>query len=69
MSTYVLNDGLEAGEYKVTVTLRKPADLSGKVGPNLLPARYATHQESELRATVKSGPNEFNFDLLSKKAD
>jgi serine/threonine-protein phosphatase CPPED1 len=65
VSTYVLNDGMEIGEYKVTVTLRK-TDPSGKTGPNLLPERFATHEASELRATVKTGANDVNFELMSK---
>ena len=67
VSTYVANDGLEAGEYKVTATLRKPFfEPSGKLGKNMLPERYATPQVTELRATVKAGDNEFNLELMSK---
>ena len=67
LSSYVPNDGVQEGEYKVTVTSRKPAvEPSGKVGPNLLPARYATYEVSELRAVVKTGTNEIDFELMSK---
>jgi hypothetical protein len=43
LSTYEANDGIPAGEYAVTVTLRRPRfTLEGKPGKNLLPERYAT---------------------------
>jgi len=67
MSTYVANDGMAEGDYRVTVTLREPFfDLSGKLGANKLPERYATHNTSTFTAKVKTGVNEFNFDLTSK---
>src|SRR5262249_55882133 len=45
MTTYVLNDGMEIGEYKVTATLREPFfEPSGKVGKNRLPERYASYE-------------------------
>jgi predicted phosphodiesterase len=67
LSTYVANDGVEAGDYKVTVTLRKPPiEPAGKFGPNLFPYRYSTHPATELRAKVKTGANEIHFDLMSK---
>ena len=64
MSTYVVNDGLSEGEYKVTVTLRQPPiEPSGKAGKNLLPDRFATYATTELSAKVKTGSNEINFNL------
>jgi hypothetical protein len=64
MSTYVTNDGLEAGNYKITITLREPAmEPDGKLGKNLLPARYAAYATTDLTATVKTGTNEINLTL------
>jgi hypothetical protein len=67
LTSYVLNDGLEAGTYKVTATLRDPFfEPGGKLGKNLLPDRYATPERTELRATVKAGTNVIDFNLQSK---
>ncbi len=67
MSTYTANDGLQAGEYRVTITLRTPPlNPGGTPGKNLLPARYSDQLTSELRVTVKSETNQFNFNLSSK---
>jgi predicted phosphodiesterase len=66
-STHVANDGLAEGEYRVTVTLREPFfELSGKLGKNRYPEKYATHNTSELTAKVKSGTNTIDFNLTSK---
>ena len=63
-STYVANDGLPEGEYRVTVTMREPFfDPSGKLGKNTFPEKYASHATSGLTAKVKSGANEISFDL------
>jgi 3',5'-cyclic AMP phosphodiesterase CpdA len=67
MTTYVLNDGMEIGEYKVTATLREPFfEASGKLGKNRLPERYASYETTEMRASVKSGVNVIDFTLTSK---
>jgi hypothetical protein len=64
LSTYTAFDGAPAGEYAVTVELRKPLfTLEGKLGPNQLPARYADSTKSGLRVTVKPGRNVINLDL------
>ncbi len=64
MSTYVANDGLPEGAYRVTITLREPFfEPSGKLGKNTLPEKYASHMTSGLTAKVKAGANEINFDL------
>jgi len=64
MSAYAAFDGLPEGEYKVTVELRQPFfELDGKLGKNLLPEKYASHLTSELSAKVKTGKNEFDFQL------
>ena len=64
MSGWGAFDGLPEGEYKVTVTLRQPMfEPSGKLGKNLLPEKYALPLTSELTAKVKTGKNEFDFQL------
>lgn len=64
LSTYKANDGAPAGEYAVTVVLRQPYyDASGKLGPNLLPAKYASPKASDLRVRVKNEPNEVVLSL------
>jgi hypothetical protein len=56
LSTYEAFDGVPAGDYAITVELRKPMHLpDGKQGPNLLPARYADPKKSGLTVTVKPG--------------
>ena len=46
LTTYTANDGVPAGEYKVTVEWRKLIDDNGdtRPGPNLLPDRYRRRQ-------------------------
>lgn len=67
LSTYKAWDGVPAGNYVATVVLRDPYYLpSGKVGPNRLPERYEQAKTSDLRATIKSGPNEVTLELNSK---
>ena len=64
LSTYRAFDGAPAGDYKVTVVLREPYfEPSGKLGANRLPAKYATPAATELTAKVRTGSNEFTFDL------
>jgi predicted phosphodiesterase len=66
-STYVANDGLPEGEYRVTITLREPFfEASGKLGANRLPEKYATQNANSITAKVKTGVNEINFNLMSK---
>lgn len=62
LSTYTANDGAVAGEYQAAVTWRQK-DAKGKVGPNLLPAHYATGAKSGLRVTIRPGMNEFVLEL------
>jgi hypothetical protein len=67
LSTYVANDGMQEGDYRVTVTMREPFfEPSGKLGQNRYPEKYATYQKTTLTAKVKTGSNELNFDLSSK---
>jgi hypothetical protein len=64
LSTYVANDGVPTGDYTATIELRKPFfDETGKLGPNLLPARYAKAETSGLKVTIKTGPNDLVFQL------
>lgn len=66
---FAFQDLLPEGEYVVTVTppLLEPP-LPGK-GPAvfkkypLIPEKYRLEATSDLRATVKKGPNTFQFDL------
>jgi hypothetical protein len=64
LSTYTAGDGAPAGEYVVTVALPKPRfDEQGKPGPNQLPGAFAKTDTTPLKATVKSGTNDFTFEL------
>ncbi|MCI0682648.1 MAG: metallophosphoesterase [Gemmataceae bacterium] len=64
MSTYKAFDGLPTGQYAASVTLRQPFfDLTGKAGPNRLPAKYADPKTSDLRFEVKAGANEVTLNL------
>jgi hypothetical protein len=64
ISALTPGDGLPAGKYAVTVTLRKPLFTpEGKRGPNLLPAKYADPATSGLTAEVKEGANELKIEL------
>jgi hypothetical protein len=69
--TYTLSAALPAGEYKVTVTPlieRRQVDGKGPVvgeekpAPDI-PEKYRTVGSTELKATVKEGKNDFNFDM------
>jgi hypothetical protein len=59
VSTYDGNDGAPEGEYVVTVQWYKPVrqgtDLVG--GPNVLPAKYASPQTSDVKVHVAAGEN------------
>lgn len=64
LSTYESNDGIPVGEYAIAVSLRQPRwDDEGKAGKNLLPDKYASPRTSEIKYTVKEGPNEFFIEL------
>ncbi len=68
LSTYEANDGVPAGEFKITVALRKPRyTADGKPGPNLLPAKYAATETTPLKATLKAtGREKITLDLTSE---
>jgi hypothetical protein len=64
LSTYTAGDGAPVGDYVVTVVWPKPKfDEQGKPGPNQLPAQYAKVETTPLKATVKTGTNDFTFEL------
>jgi predicted phosphodiesterase len=63
-STYTAGDGVPVGDYAATVSLRQPKfEPNGKVGPNMLPERYLDPIKSGLRVSVKTGENQFLFEL------
>jgi hypothetical protein len=67
LSTYTAFDGVPAGEYAITVELRKPFFTpEGKRGANLLPEKYARTQTSGLTCTIKPGKNELALELSAK---
>ena len=59
LSTYAPQDGAPAGDYAVTVELRKLVASGADVeaGPNLLPPQYATPQTTSIAAKVVEGVN------------
>jgi hypothetical protein len=59
LTTYVGKDGAPAGEYIVTAQwhLSSDKDAPGP-WPNVLPAKYAKPDSSDLRVLVAEGPNE-----------
>jgi hypothetical protein len=63
--SYIDNlEGAAVGQHVVSITTRTEGpDSIGKKDP--IPARY--NEKSELKADVKPGPNELNFDLVSKE--
>jgi hypothetical protein len=69
--TYVIKTALPLGEYKVTVSpliVRQQDDGKGPVvgmekpAPDI-PQKYRTIGSTTLKATVKEGKNELNFDM------
>jgi len=64
LSTYEANDGAPAGQYVVTVVQQEPRfGGNGAPGPNLVPAKYASPETSDLSIQVKNGPNELVLEL------
>jgi hypothetical protein len=64
LSTYGPFDGAPAGEYSVTVELRRPLlDSAGRPGKNTLPERYAKADATPLQAVIKEGGSEVVLDL------
>ncbi len=70
LSTFGTNDGAVIGDHKVSITPYQPdvampeTPEEAEAAPKLpFPARYANPDSSNLKATVKSGSNEANFEL------
>ena len=64
VSSYVANDGLPEGDYKITATLRDPFfEPAGKLGTNLLPEKYATYATTPFEVKVKAGMNTVDLKL------
>lgn len=59
VSTYVTADGAPEGEYVLTVLWYKPIKQGTDVisGPNVIPAKYANPNTSDLKVSVKPGDN------------
>ncbi|HXG12727.1 MAG TPA: metallophosphoesterase [Gemmataceae bacterium] len=67
LTTYDRHDGAPAGEYVVTLVWQKPDPTDpDKLGPNLLPERYAKPATSPLRFTVKEGTNDLVIEVKSR---
>ncbi|MCS7046923.1 MAG: metallophosphoesterase, partial [Gemmataceae bacterium] len=62
LTTYRANDGAAEGDYHVTITWRERLP-DGRVGADLLPARYSKVNESGLRATIRAGENRLVLEL------
>ncbi len=65
------DSGLDAGEYEVSVTSRKPGKVPSHggppmPGPYITPRSYAMPKSSGLKYTVETGHNEINIELSSK---
>jgi len=59
LSTYSAGDGAPAGDYAVTVILRRLVQKDGdfQTGPNVLPARVSSPATSKIAAQVVEGAN------------
>jgi predicted phosphodiesterase len=63
-STYGPFDGMVPGVYNVAVSQRRPLYLpDGTLGPNLLPAKYATAGTSGLKVEIGDNTTEVRLDL------
>jgi hypothetical protein len=59
ISTYVTADGAPEGDYTLTVVWHKPVKQGADVisGPNVIPAKYANANTSDLTVSIKPGEN------------
>ncbi|QJW94813.1 carboxypeptidase-like regulatory domain-containing protein [Frigoriglobus tundricola] len=65
LSTYELEDGAPAGEYRVTIEW--PAYRLKKLGPDKLGGKFAKPETSDLTARVNKGKNDLPpFDLKAR---
>jgi hypothetical protein len=60
VTTYVTADGAPEGDYAVTVLWYKPVKSGADVvsGPNVIPAKYANPNTSDLIVSIKPGEND-----------
>lgn len=60
VSTYVTADGAPEGDYTLTVLWYKPVKKGTDVvsGPNVIPAKYANPNTSDLVVSIKEGAND-----------
>jgi hypothetical protein len=58
VTTYEAGDGAPPGEYAVTVAYHQPIGqgTNWEPGPNILPAKYALPETTDLSARVAAGP-------------
>ncbi len=71
LSTYDTDDGVEPGDYVVTINWRKEEKIDGDMvnGPDLLGELYSKPNRSPLKAKVIAGENkEFRYDLKAPGA-
>ena len=67
LSTYAMDDGAPAGDYRVVVEW--PAYHSGRsIGPDRLGGKFAKRETSQLKAHVDKGTNELPFNLQATLA-
>ncbi len=65
LSTFGVNDGAPAGEYRVAV--KWPAHRKGPgLGPDKLGGKFAKPDSSGLTARIEKGPTELSFDLKAE---
>ena len=59
LTTYEAGDGAAAGEYSVTVVHTPLVKVDGDTvaGPNVLPVKYATPTDTDLKVSITAGPN------------
>lgn len=60
LTTYTGGDGAPEGTYVVTVQWYKPVEQQGEwvSGPNVLPPKYATPENSDVEVRVAAGENQ-----------
>jgi len=68
LTTYETGDGAPAGEYTVTVSLRKLVTKEGSsiAGPNVLPEKFASPTTTPFKVTVAAAPNELKPFVVTK---
>lgn len=60
-------EGLKPGDYIATVTIQTIPEVGkGQAAKLLTPAKYATREKSDLRATIHAGKNDVKLKMTSK---